>query len=80
MLVARGRAKGKNIPLSPKIGRVIGRERTIPRPMARLSTAARFDLVVDGQAKGWLDEHPIASRLFIAFRAIAGLLFTCASL
>jgi hypothetical protein len=32
-----------------------------------LFTSARFDLVVDRQAKGWLDEHPEASRLFIAF-------------
>ena len=34
-----------------------------------LSTSSRFDLVVDRQAKGWLDKHPEASRLFIAFKS-----------
>jgi hypothetical protein len=34
-----------------------------------LSTSARFELVVDRQAKGWLDDHPEASRLFIAFKS-----------
>ena len=32
-----------------------------------LSSSVRFDLVVDQQAKGWLDRHPDTSRLFIAF-------------
>ncbi|MFZ0920592.1 MAG: hypothetical protein WAN83_11010 [Candidatus Dormiibacterota bacterium] len=37
--------------------------------MAKLSTSARFDFVVDREAKGWLDKHPAASRLFIAFKS-----------
>ena len=37
--------------------------------MAMPSVSERFDLVVDDGARGWLDEHPEASRLFIAFKS-----------
>lgn len=37
--------------------------------VATLSTSARFDLCIDRQAKDWLDEHPEAARLFIAFKS-----------
>jgi hypothetical protein len=37
--------------------------------MAMVSTSARFDFVVDQQAKDWLAHHPEASRLFIAFKS-----------
>ncbi|HVC40756.1 MAG TPA: hypothetical protein VND54_02130 [Candidatus Saccharimonadales bacterium] len=37
--------------------------------MAIPSVSKRFDFIVDQRAKGWLEEHPEASRLFIMFTA-----------